>query len=468
MIDSQSNPKHAFDKDALNSINPATGILLEAFDYSSSEEVEAALDVAVSSQAAWRQTSLAERSLVLRRMSDELLAARSSIARDITLEMGKLIIEAEAEIDKCAWNCRYVADMAAEWLGDEPVATSASESYLSYLPLGVLLAVMPWNFPLWQLFRFAAPALMAGNGVLLKHAPNVTRCALDIVEIGERAGLPRGLLQAVFVPVAEVAGLIADPRVAAVTCTGSPAAGAAIAGLAGASLKKSVLELGGSDSFLVLADADLEGAVTAAVRGRFSNCGQICLAPKRFILEDSIAESFEEQFVAAVSLLRVGDPLDPQTQMGPMARADLLEELDAQVQRSIGQGARVLHGAQRLDRPGNFYSPTVLSGVTARMSVACEETFGPVAALMRARDVEHAIELANDSDYGLSSNIWTRDLTTAKRVARSIHAGGAFINAVSASDPRMPIGGVKRSGYGRELACVGIREFVNTQAVHIA
>ena len=449
------------------SINPATGELLEEFDFQSEREVEDILTATAEAAARWRTTSFSERSTALMRLADILLGDRRRFARDITLEMGKPITEAEAEIDKCAWNCKYVAEMGEPWLRNEAVKSSATESYVSYLPLGVVLAVMPWNFPLWQVFRFGASALMAGNAVLIKHAPNVLRCALNIEEAALRAGLPRGLLGNLIVPVESVAGVLTDPRIAAVTFTGSPRAGAAVASIAGAALKKSVLELGGADAFIVLADADLDRAVSAAVRGRFSNCGQICLAPKRFILVDSIADEFQSKFSSAASKIRIGNPLEVGTQLGPLARADLLDELDGQVRVSIQAGARVVSGGARLIGKGNYYMPTILADVTANMPVACEETFGPVAALMRAASPEEALDLANDSEYGLSSNLWTADLSLARRLARGIHAGGVFINGVSASDPRLPVGGVKRSGYGRELASFGIREFVNTQTVWI-
>lgn len=449
----------------LASINPATGELLEEFHFQSEDEVEKVIERSANAAAQWRKTSFAERGAALARLAEVLRGNRQRLARDITREMGKPIVEAEAEVDKCAWNCRYVAQVGENWLRDERMESGATESYVSYLPLGTILAVMPWNFPLWQVFRFSASALMAGNAVLLKHAPNVMRCAINIEDAARDAGLPRGLLSNLTVPVERVASIIADARVAAVTLTGSPRAGAAVAALAGAALKKSVLELGGSDAFIVLADADVDAAVSAAVRGRFSNCGQICLAPKRFILEDSIAGMFESKFAAEASRLRIGDPLQVTTQLGPMARADLLEELDRQVQDSIAGGARVLAGGSRLARPGNYYAPTILADLTTNMRVVREETFGPVAALMRVADAEEALALANDSDYGLSSNLWTADLSLAREFARRIQAGGVFINGVSASDPRLPVGGIKRSGYGRELACVGIREFVNTQTV---
>lgn len=457
----------AFKTGRPTSINPATGELLEEFVFQSERAVEEAIDLSEKASAAWRTTSFADRSAVLTRLADVLRGDRQRLARDITLEMGKPITESLAEIDKCAWNCSYVAQMGEQWLRDEPVSSSASESYISYLPLGTVLAVMPWNFPLWQVLRFSAPALMAGNAVLLKHAPNVMRCALNIENAAVRAGLPRGLLQNLIVPVESVPSILADRRIAAVTVTGSPRAGAAVASLAGAVLKKSVLELGGSDAFIVFADADIDAAVNAAVRGRFSNCGQVCLAPKRFILIDSIADEFQLKFSTATRDISVGDPLQSETQMGPMARADLLEELDRQVQDSINQGARVVLGGTRLSGPGSYYAPTILAEVTTNMRVVQEETFGPVAALMRTATAEEALALANASEYGLSSNLWTADVSVARQLARRIQAGGVFINGVSASDPRFPVGGVKRSGYGRELACVGIREFVNTQTVWI-
>ncbi len=455
------------DGDALISRNPATGEVLETFTLHAGPEVERRVGAAQAAQRQWARLGFAERRALLHRLAAALRADAARLARDITLEMGKPLAESEAEVEKCAWNCTYAADHAEHWLADEATPSAASESYVSYQPLGVVLAIMPWNFPLWQVLRFAAPTLMAGNAVLLKHAPNVTRCALNIEAVALHAGLPEGLLANVFVPVADVKGLIADDRVAAVTLTGSPRAGAAVAAQAGAALKKSVLELGGSDAFIVLADADVDAAVAAAVRGRFGNCGQICLAPKRFILVNSIADQFQRRFVRAVEQLRVGDPAERSTQMGPMARLDLLRELDGQVGASLAMGAQLLTGGKRLPGQGYFYSPTVLGSVTGEMSVAQEETFGPVAALMRVADADRALELANHSKFGLSSNLWTADVAKAKQMARRMEAGGVFINGVSASDPRLPVGGVKCSGYGRELALVGMREFVNVQTVWI-
>ena len=449
------------------SINPANGELIEEFGFQNDHDVERLLTAATRAAAGWRCSSFAERSAALLRLADVLVRDRQRLARHITLEMGKPLTESEAEIGKCAWNCRYVAEMGEHWLRDEQVRSGATESYISYLPLGIVLAIMPWNFPLWQVFRFAASALMAGNAVIVKHAPNVLRCAQNIEEAAESAGLPPGLISNLIVPTEKVAEVLNDSRIAAVTLTGSPRAGAAVASIAGTVLKKCVLELGGSDAFIVLPDADLDAAVHAGIRGRFGNCGQICLAPKRFILVDDIADEFEEKFSIAAANLRIGDPLDAGTQLGPMARQDLLEELDAQVRTSVRAGARIIIGGARLEGKGNYYPPTVLTDVTANMPIVCEETFGPVAALIRAGSPEEAIDLANASDYGLSSNLWTADIPLARRFARNIHAGGVFINGVSASDPRLPVGGIKRSGFGRELASIGIREFVNAQTVWI-
>jgi succinate-semialdehyde dehydrogenase/glutarate-semialdehyde dehydrogenase len=449
------------------SINPATGESLERFALQSESALDQALERSTQAQRTWSQVRLVERAAVLFRIAAALLERKQQLALDITLEMGKPLAESEAEVEKCAWNCRYVAEMGEAWLADEMVPTNATESYISYLPLGPILAVMPWNFPLWQVFRFVAPALMAGNTVLLKHAPNVQRCARNIAELIAECAETPGLLENLIIPVEWVSRIIADPRLSAVTLTGSPRAGAAVATQAGAALKKCVLELGGSDAFVVFADANLEGAVEAAVRGRFSNCGQICLAPKRFILHRAIAEDFESRFVDRTAQLQIGDPLDRSTQLGPMARPDLLEELDLQVQSTVESGGRLLMGGRRRSGAGNYYLPTILTDIVPSMTVAREETFGPVAAIMRAEDEDHALTLVHASDYGLSCNIWTKDLTLARQFARRVQAGGVFINGVSASDPRLPIGGVKKSGFGRELSAVGIREFVNTQTVWV-
>jgi succinate-semialdehyde dehydrogenase/glutarate-semialdehyde dehydrogenase len=381
--------------------------------------------------------------------------------------MGKSITEAEAEVEKCAWNCDFFAENAERFLTDEIVPSNASESYVAFRPLGVVLAIMPWNFPYWQVFRFAAPTLMAGNTTVLKHASNVSRVALEIERIFQEAGLPQGVLRTVLVPGSETGRLIEDSRIAAVTLTGSEAAGVEVAATSGHVLKKTVLELGGSDPFIVLEDADLDEAAQVAVTARFQNNGQSCIAAKRFIVVDSVAEAFEQKFVANTARLKVGDPLEYDTRIGPLARKDLQETLDQQVQQSIRQGAKVLIGGKAREGKGNFYEPTILTNVTPQMSVFTDETFGPVAAVIRARDTEHALELANDSNFGLSSNLWTRNIEQARELTARIEAGGVFINGMTASDPRLPFGGVKRSGYGRELSSFGIREFVNVQTVWI-
>ena len=449
----------------LRSVNPATGEELASYPEHTPGDLDAALAGADAAQRAWATTSFAERRRCLEAAARLLREGRDEYARLMTLEMGKPIAEAVAEVDKCALSCDFYAAQAEGFLADEPVQTDALSSYVAYQPLGVVLAIMPWNFPLWQVLRFAAPALMAGNGALLKHSPNVPGCALAVEELFARAGFPPGLFRTLLVAdasVGEATGrLLGDPRVAAVTLTGSERAGAAVGATAGRALKKCVLELGGSDPFLVLADADLEVAAVAAARARFLNGGQSCIAAKRFIVEEPAADEFEGRFAAAVAALPVGDPLDPATRVGPLARADLLDALERQVGASVAAGAKVLLGGGRLQGPGWFHAPTVLTGVTPEMPVFREETFGPVAAVVRAADEEAAVGLANDTAYGLGASVWTRDTERAQRLGRRVESGSLFVNAVVASDPRLPFGGVKRSGYGRELAAVGIREFTN-------
>jgi succinate-semialdehyde dehydrogenase / glutarate-semialdehyde dehydrogenase len=449
----------------LRSVNPATGEELASFAEHTPNELEWALAAAAAAQREWATTSFAERRRCLEAAARLLRERRDDYARLATLEMGKPVAEAAAEVDKCAWNCEFYAAQAERFLADEAVETDALSSYVAYQPLGVVLAIMPWNFPYWQVLRFAAPALMAGNGALLKHSPNVPRCALATEELFARAGFPDGLFRTLLVGDASVGDatgrLLGDPRVGAVTLTGSERAGVAVAATAGRVLKKCVLELGGSDPFVVLADADLGLAAEAAARARFLNGGQSCIAAKRFIVEEPVADQFERRFVDAVAALPVGDPLDPATRVGPLARADLLAALERQVEGSVAGGAKVLLGGARLERAGWYYAPTVLAGVTPDMPVFTEETFGPVAAVVRAPDTEAAVALANDTPYGLGASVWTRDLERAQRLGRRIESGSLFVNAVVASDPRLPFGGIKRSGYGRELAAVGIREFTN-------
>ncbi len=452
---------------SIQTINPTTGEVLETFEPYSQQQINQALDQAHQAFLRWRTMTFAERAKHLHSVASHLRDNKAALARTAVLEMGKSITEAEAEVEKCAWNCDFFADNAERFLADEKVASNATESYVAFRPLGVILAVMPWNFPYWQVFRFAAPALMAGNTTVLKHASNVSRVALEIERIFQEAGLPQGVLRTVLVPGSEAARLIEDPRIAAVTLTGSEVAGVEVAGTSGHVLKKTVLELGGSDAFIVLDDADLDEAAQVAVTARFQNNGQSCIAAKRFIVVDSVAEAFEQKFVANTARLKVGDPLEYDTKIGPVARKDLRETLDQQVQQSIQQGARVLIGGKAREGKGYFYEPTILTNVTPEMTVFKDETFGPVAAVVHARDAEHAIELANDSKFGLGSNLWTRNLDQARKLAARIEAGGVFINGMTASDPRLPFGGVKRSGYGRELSSFGIQEFVNVQTVWI-
>jgi succinate-semialdehyde dehydrogenase/glutarate-semialdehyde dehydrogenase len=452
---------------SIESINPATGETIETFVAHTPEEIDQALGQARGAFVSWRQRTFEERGAVLRRVSRHLREHKAELARVATLEMGKPIGESEAEVEKCAWNCDYYAEHAERFLADEPMASSASASFVSYVPLGVVLAVMPWNFPYWQVLRFAAPALMAGNTAVLKHASNVSRCALEIERMFAECGLPEGGFRTLLVPGAEVERLIADERIAAVTLTGSSAAGVSVASASGHALKKSVLELGGSDAFIVLEDADIDGAAQFAARSRFQNTGQSCIAAKRFIVVEAVAQPFLDKFITATQRLRLGDPLDPQTQIGPMARGDLRADLTQQVDRSVEMGARVELGGHPLDRPGYFYAPTILSHVTPEMPVFRQETFGPAAAVITARDADEAVALANDSQFGLGGNLWTRDVARGRALARQLESGGVFINGMTASDPRLPFGGVKHSGYGRELSMFGIREFVNIQTVWI-
>jgi succinate-semialdehyde dehydrogenase/glutarate-semialdehyde dehydrogenase len=398
----------------------------------------------------------------------ELRARRAEHALTMTREMGKPITQAESEVEKCAATCDYYAERAEAFLAAQPRETDASRSYVRFDPLGVVLAVMPWNFPFWQVFRFAAPALMAGNAAVLKHASNVPRCALQIEEVFHRAGFPDGLFRSVLVDSSAVKGLIADPRIAAVTLTGSERAGRAVAEQAGRVIKKTVLELGGSDPFIVLADADVDRAARAAAEARLINSGQSCIAAKRFVVVEPIADRFLERFKAELAARRVGDPTARETEVGPQARVDLRDQLHHQVEESIKRGARPLLGAKIPPGKGAFYPPTLLSSVERGMPAFDEETFGPVAAVVRAKDEADAIRLANDSAFGLGAALWTRDAGRAEHLAAQIEAGAVFVNGVVKSDPRLPFGGVKRSGYGRELSEYGIREFVNVKAVWIA
>ena len=449
------------------SINPATEEVLAEFEAWPTENVDEAVDEVVAAQRIWGRMSIEERAVPMRRAAELLRQRAERYGALITAEMGKPIVEAEAEVNKCALACDHYADHAAEYLADAPVATESLESYVAYQPLGVILAIMPWNFPFWQVFRAGAPTLMAGNGVVLKHASNVPQSALACEQVLRDAGFPDGLLRTVLVAGSDAERLIDDERIAGVTLTGSSEVGARIASLAAARIKKQVLELGGSDPFIVLNDADLDYAARTAARARNQNNGQSCIAAKRFIVEEQVADEFGALFADAVRALRVGDPSSRDTNVGPLARGDLRDTLERQVDESLRQGAHPLVGGERVAGRGYYYAPTILDGVTDSMPAFREETFGPVAALVRARDVDHAIELANDTEYGLGAAVWTRDLSGAKQIARRIEAGSVFVNGLVASDPRMPLGGVKQSGYGRELGRQGIWEFTNVQTVRI-
>jgi succinate-semialdehyde dehydrogenase/glutarate-semialdehyde dehydrogenase len=451
----------------LRSIDPATEAVLARFAVHTPAEVEAILAAADAAQQEWRRRSFDERGRALRRLATVLRERRAAYGRLITLEMGKPISESLAEIEKCAWACDFYAEAAARFLADEVVETTASRSLVAYAPLGIVLAIMPWNYPFWQVLRFAAPAVMAGNAAVLKHASNVPQCALAVAEAFADAGFPQGLFGTLLLSGAAVEAVIRDPRVRAVTLTGSSDTGARVAAVAGSALKKTVLELGGSDPFIVLADADIAAAAATAARARNQNTGQSCIAAKRFLVAEAVAEEFETRLAAAVGALRVGDPQDPATQIGPLARGDLRDTLEQQVRDSVAQGARVLTGGARLDGPGYYYAPTVLAGVRDGMPALEEETFGPVAAVRRVADADEAIAVANRSVYGLGAAIWTADVARGEAIARSIESGAVFINGMVASDPRLPFGGVKRSGYGRELGPFGIREFTNIQTIWI-
>ncbi|BEP64410.1 NAD-dependent succinate-semialdehyde dehydrogenase (plasmid) [Variovorax sp. V213] len=451
----------------IHTINPVTEVVEARFEAHDAERVEQLLESAASAQRRWAQTPLAKRLPLLQRTAAILRDRKQALARFITLEMGKPIAEAEGEIEKCAVTLEFYVESAPRFLSDMAVASNASESAVVFDPLGVVLAIMPWNYPFWQFIRFAAPALAAGNGALLKHANNVPQCALALEEVFRQAGAPEGLVTTLLVEASEVAGIIADPRVAAVTLTGSTAVGKIVAAQAGAVMKKQVLELGGSDPFIVLADADIDQAAQVAVKARFTNTGQSCICAKRFLVEESVADRFVTAMLELASKLKVGDPMQRETAVGPMARGNLRDELHGQVQRSVAAGAKLLLGGQPLDGPGYFYAPTILDHVTPEMPAAREETFGPAAAVIRVKDADEAVRLANATEFGLGAALWTADLERAKVLARRIEAGAVFINGLVASDARLPFGGIKQSGYGRELGEFGIREFTNIKTVWI-
>ncbi|HEV3156876.1 MAG TPA: NAD-dependent succinate-semialdehyde dehydrogenase [Candidatus Baltobacteraceae bacterium] len=452
---------------SFQTVDPASGKTLERYEVHTDREIDHRLAQAQSTFHLWSQSTIEERTTLLRRVADHLRANLTHIAAIATREMGKPIIEAEAEVLKCATVCEYYVQHGPKFLAVEGVETSATRSYVAYRPLGVILAVMPWNFPFWQVFRFAIPALVAGNVAVLKHAANVTECGLEIERIFASCGAPKGVFTTLIVPGREMEAIVADPRIAAVTLTGSESAGSSVASIAGKHLKKTVLELGGSDAFIVLADADLDSAARIAVRSRFQNCGQSCIAAKRFIVEASVHNAFLEAFTRYIRELRIGDPMDRTTTLGPLAKAEFRDDIERQVRLSIKSGARLVSGGTRIARAGFFFAPTILAEVREETPAFREETFGPVAAIIRARDAEHAVSLANSSRYGLGGNLWTRDVARGERIAARLESGAVFINGMTVSDPHLPFGGVKSSGYGRELSSFGLREFVNIQSVWI-
>jgi len=454
---------------ALRSVNPASGELIREYEEATPDELAAALGAAARAFESWRRTKFAERAAALRRAGALLRERREELARLMALEMGKPLAQGRSEADKCAGCCGYYADNAERFLLPEPAPTDATRSYVAFEPLGPVLAVMPWNFPLWQVFRFAAPALMAGNVCLLKHASNVCGCALAIEQILHEAGVPRDAFRTLLVGASRVDAIVAAPEVAAVTLTGSAPAGRAVAARAGACLKKTVLELGGSDAYLVLADADLPAAAETCAASRLINGGQSCIAAKRFVVVEPALQEFEQRLVERMRARRTGDPLAEGTDVGPQARRDLRDELQRQVDASVARGARVLLGCAPLPGPGAFYPPSVLADVRPGMPAFDEELFGPVAAVVPAKNEKDAIRLANHSVFGLGAAVFTRDRQRGERIARhELAAGACFVNAFVRSDPRLPFGGVKESGYGRELGAFGIREFVNVKTVWVA
>jgi succinate-semialdehyde dehydrogenase / glutarate-semialdehyde dehydrogenase len=452
---------------AIATVNPATGQLVKSFEPLSDSQIEEKLQKAADTFSRYRRVPFAERARMMLKAGVILDSEKENYARIMTTEMGKTFRSAVDEAAKCALVCRYYAENAERFLADEVVETSASRSYIRYQPLGAVLAVMPWNFPFWQVLRFAAPALMAGNVGLLKHASIVPQSALMIEELFRKAGFPEGAFQTLLIGSQKVEKILDDPRVAAATLTGSEGAGVQVGMAAAKRIKKVVLELGGSDPFIVMPSANLETAVTTAVKARIFNNGQSCIAAKRFIVAEKIADEFERKFVSKMEALKVGDPFDEQTELGPLATADGVTDLDRDVQKTIKAGARVLTGGKPLDRPGNYYAPTVLTNIPKDSPAYREELFGPVASVFRAKDLDHAIQIANDSRFGLGASAWTNDPTESERLINDLESGMVFINRMVASDPRIPFGGVKWSGHGRELGAHGIREFTNIKTVWV-
>lgn len=449
----------------LASINPATGELLREYEQHSDQVIETRLQLAADTFREYRRTPFAHRARMMAKAAEILEREKETLGRMMTQEMGKTLKSAMQEAEKCAFGCRYYAENAERFLASEEAKTNATRSFVRYQPMGLVLAVMPWNFPFWQVFRFAAPALMAGNVAVLKHASNVPQCALAIEEVFSKAGFPQGVFQTLLIGSDRVNQVIADARVKAVTLTGSVGAGSSVAAAAGKAIKKTVLELGGSDPFIVMPSADLEKAVETAVQARIINNGQSCIAAKRFIVDEKIAEKFEQKFVQRMAAVKMGDPMDPATELGPLATADGLRTLQEQVNKTEQMGAKVLVGGKRANRQGNFFEPTVLAEIPEGSPVFDDELFGPVASVFRAKGMADAIRIANHSPFGLGACAWTNDASEREMFIEEIESGLAFINSMVASDPRIPFGGVKHSGYGRELSHHGIREFVNVKTV---
>jgi succinate-semialdehyde dehydrogenase/glutarate-semialdehyde dehydrogenase len=451
----------------ISSVNPATGELLKTFAPLTDDQLTAKLDLAAQTFAAYRKTTFAYRAERMLRTAEILDQEKETFGRLMTLEMGKPVQAAIDEAVKSAWACRYYVEHAERFLADELIETTASRSYIRYQPLGPVLAIMPWNYPFWQVVRFAAPALMAGNVGLLKHASNVPQSALAIEDLFLRAGFPAGVFQTLLIGADKVDTVLGDPRIVAATLTGSEGAGIKVGVSAATRIKKVVLELGGSDPFIVMSSANLEDAVVTAVKARVANNGQSCIAAKRFILEESIADAFEQELVRRMNALRVGDPLDPKTELGPLASAEAVRDLQENVQKSVDAGARLLAGGQPLPGPGCFYPPTVLTDIPRNSPAYSEEFFGPVASVFRVKDAAEAIRIANDTRFGLGASVWTRDPAERDHFIDALEAGMVFINKMVASDPRVPFGGVKHSGFGRELGAFGIREFTNVKTVWV-
>ncbi len=451
----------------LHSTNPATGKTTKTFPSLQPDKISGVLNDVAAAQTFWSNLDYGQRKVYFQSLAQVLRQFRDKYAHLITEEMGKLLQEAKSEVEKSAWGCEFYAENASAFLADEPITTDAACSYVTYQPLGTIFCIMPWNFPFWQVIRAVAPAMMAGNTVVLKHASNVPRCALSLEEAFREAGFPKHAFRSLLITASQTESVIANEHIAAVTLTGSTAAGRKVAAMAGRHLKKCVLELGGSDPFIVLNDANISFAAEQAVTGRFQNTGQSCIAAKRFILTEAIADEFIARFADRVKQLRCGDPKDKLTDIAPMARADLRDTLHEQINQSISMGAKLITGGTFVQSPGAYYTPTILDHVRPGMSAFDEELFGPVAAVIRAKDAEEAAKLANQTQFGLGASVWTGDSAQGEALAKNIHAGSVFINGIVKSDPRLPFGGIKQSGYGRELSHYGIREFVNIKTVWI-